>query len=134
MPPLDFEGALIVWLRPFLAVDERIGADKPDEPYQKAVVVAQIGGVFRPPVVDVPTIQLDAWGPTKASAKALASKVRARIFSLRPRPGVPNLMGAVPIYNVEEFAQPGYLPDPDTGEPRYRWTVSIQHREHLEVS
>ena len=134
-PPLDFAGALIVWLRPQLALDEKIMSEKPEgDPGQKVVVVAEIGGVFQWPVVDVPTVQIDAWGPTKASSKALAQKVRALIFSLHPRPGVQNLMGTVPIYRIEEFASPGYFPDPETGEPRFRWTVSIQHREHLEVS
>lgn len=134
-PPLDFGGALIVWLRPQLALDERIGSEKPEgELGAKVVVVAEIGGVFQWPVVDVPTVQLDSWGPTKASAHDLAQKVRARIWSLHPRPGVANLMGSIPIYRIEEFARPGYLPDPDTGEARWRWTVSIQHREHLEVS
>ena len=36
-PPLDFVGALIVWLRPQLAVEEKIGAKVPDGPRGKFV-------------------------------------------------------------------------------------------------
>jgi hypothetical protein len=132
MPPLDLAAALIVWLRPQLAVDEKIGAKKPAGQYPtgKYVSVRRGGGIFQWPVVDIPTVQIEAWGPTEASAHDLAQKVRALIWSLHGK-----MLGSVAqVYRIEEFAGPAWLPDDQASEPRWVWTVSIQHREHMEVA
>ena len=128
-PPLDFTGALIVWLRPQLAGDEKIGAKVPDGPRGKFVLVRRVGGPFEWPVKDQPMVTVEAWAATHATAQDLAQKVRALIWSRNGK-----TMGAVQVYNIEEVAGPTWFPDPDSAEPRYMFTVIIPYKELMEVT
>jgi hypothetical protein len=126
----DLVGSLIVWLRtrPTLAgvtVAGRPPRDMPD----KLVVVSRIGGPFDHPVMDVPTVRVQAWAATEALAHDLCQSARSLIWSLRG-----TRLNNVTVYNVEEFAGPAWLPDPDTDRPRFEATFSIRHREHLTVA
>jgi hypothetical protein len=132
MPPIDFVAALIVWLRPQLAVDEKIGGQKPDTvPVGKFVAVHTSGGTRQWPSVDVPSVMFEAWGPTTASAHDLAQRIRALVWS---RYGKRLGATGVQIYRIDEFSSPALLPDPESKEPRFVWTASIQHRENLETA
>lgn len=127
----DFTGALIVWLRPFLAPAPVLAAVPRERPLS-FVVVRRIGGPYEPPAVDHPTITVDAWAGTQAAAWELCQQARGRIFTLM-RPG--SIIAGISVYRIEEFAGPAWLPDPDTdGTPRYTTTLSIRHREHLNVT
>ena len=129
-PPLDFTGALIVWLRPQLAVDEKIGAKVPDGPRGKFVLVRRVGGPFDWPVKDQPMVTVETWAPTHAQAHDLCRKVQALIWTLYGRK-----VGTMPqIYNIEEVAGPTWFPDPDSAEPRYMFTIIIPYRELMEVT
>jgi hypothetical protein len=132
VPPLDFVAALIVWIRPQLAVGERIGGQKPDDvPVGRFCVAHRAGGPFVWPVVDNPTVIFDVYGPTEAAAHDFAQKIRALVWS---RYGKRLGTSGVQVYRVDEFGGPAYLPDPETDEPRFTWTASIQHRENMEVA
>lgn len=128
----DIAGSLIVWLRPLLtgvtvvATIPRVAATEfPD----KLLLVEAIGGTFDWPVVDQPTLNVEAWAKTQDQAHDLAQTARARIWSLRG-----GVLNGTAIYRVEEFARPAWRPDVETGRPRYVTTFSIRHREELAVS
>ena len=125
----DLPGILIVWLRPQLSAPAKIGAKLP-EPRGTFVLIREVGGTWVWPFVDDVTLTVEVWAPTHALAHDLIQDVRARLWSLR-RPGT--VVAGVPIYHVEEFARPAWLPDPESDEPRYTMTLSVRHREHLEV-
>ena len=74
-------------------------------------------------VIDRAQITFEAWGTTTAAASDLAGIVRVVIRSLRGR-----TLDGHPIYRVAEFGGPALLPDPDTGQARYSWTVQIPVR------
>jgi hypothetical protein len=128
MAPADVVAILIVWLRPQLAAPANIGAKLP-EPRGTFVLIRRVGGTWIWPHVDDVTLTVEVWAPTHALAHDLIQDVRARIHSLQG-----GIAAGVPFYRIEEFAAPAWLPDPESEEPRYTMTLSVRHREHLEVS
>lgn len=124
----DLAASLIIWLRTQVT-GATVAASVPRELPDKLLLVRRLGGTFDHPVIDQPTIGIEAWGRTQAQAHDLCQDARARIWSLRG-----GILNNVAIYRVEEFAGPAWLPDPDhDGRPRYVATFSIGHREHLAV-
>ena len=129
-PPLDFTGALIVWLRPQLAVDEKIGAKVPDGPRGKFVLVRRVGGPFEWPVKDQPDGDRRNVGVhPRPSPRPRPKGAGPHLVPLRPHHGI-----AVQVYNIEETAGPTWFPDPDSAEPRYMFTVIIPYKELMEVT
>jgi hypothetical protein len=125
----DLAGSLIIWLRGQLTPTQ-VHAKVPRVLPDTFVVLRRIGGPFDHPVIDQPTIALDAYGPTQAAAEALNYEARTLIWSLRG-----GTVNGIAVYRVEEFAGPAWLPDTDhDGHPRYVTTFSIRHREHLPVT
>lgn len=125
----DLTGSLIVWLRAALT-PEVVVSQVPRIRPGSFVVVRRIGGPFDPPVMDLPTVSVEAYGATQSEAYDLLQRARARIWSLRGQ-----TINGIAVYRVEEFAGPAWLPDPETeGTARYVATFSIRHREHLAVT
>lgn len=123
----DLVGSVIIWMRP-LVTPVPVVARVPRERPESFLVVHRLGGPRVPPVIDNPTVGLEAWGKTQDQAWALIQQGRALIWSLQG-----GTVNGIAVYRVEEFAGPAWLPDPDTDTPRYTVTLSIRHREHLAV-
>jgi hypothetical protein len=123
----DFAGSLIVWLRPQLAPDAQIAGKVLSPMPAQFVRVARIGGPYQPPMIDTPTVMVEAWAGTEAAAHALIQKVRRLTWSLRG-----GMLNGMAVYRMEEFAGPAWLPDPDhEGRPRFTFTLSVAHREEM---
>lgn len=87
------------------------------------VRVLRTGG----PQVDLITedaqITLEAWADTPVAAEDLAYDVRHALQRMRRS----NLDG-IAVYRVAELAGPAYLPDPESHQPRWTFTVSVRAR------
>lgn len=88
------------------------------------VTVERTGGPRRNLVVDGAQITIDAWGRDRAEAHDLAQAARAIVNALEGTTTVDELT----VYGVDEFSGPAFLPDPDTDQPRFRWTTSVNTR------
>jgi hypothetical protein len=125
----DLAASLIVWLRPRVT-DATVGGRVPRDRPTRFVLVRRIGGPWRRPMIDTPSIGVEAWAATQAQAHDLAQQVRSLVWSLQG-----GILNGVAIYRVEEFAGPAWLPDPTSGgDPRYVLTMSVWHREQLGVA
>ena len=87
------------------------------------VRVMLVGGSRRDPVTDVPTLAVEAWADTRTRAAELAQEVRSVLYALEGA-----VLGDFSVQDVAEFAGPGDLPDPDSGQQRYSGTYAIAIR------
>ncbi len=85
--------------------------------------VTRVGGQPRFPVNDQPTLDLEAYGPTRAEAQDLIQLVIAWLAVANNRPPVHAVLGPLDI-----FTGPQHLPDPVTAEERWQSLVSISVR------
>lgn len=122
----DVEDALVTYLTAELAargdtasVHVRVPTTRPD----RFVRVPRLGGQQASLVVDNPTIAVECWAKTDAQAAGLARLTRALIRALRGQ-----TTAGVTFYDVTEFAGPANLPDPDSNQSRYVFTVALQTR------
>ena len=87
------------------------------------VTVTRTGGPKRNIVTDEPTLTVDSWAQTKATAHDLAQEARGLINSL-----LGQSLNGVPVKRVDELAGPAWFPDPLSDQPRYRQSFSIALR------
>lgn len=87
------------------------------------VTIQRVGGVRRNLVVDEATLTVEAWGSTEPAAHDLAQLARAAVHA-----AVGQVTSAGTIYRTGEFAGPASLPDPDSDQPRYTFTVTVAAR------
>jgi hypothetical protein len=87
------------------------------------LVCRRVGGPSRDVVVDDASVALEAWAPTPAAAHDLLQEARGVLHSLAH-----TVVDGVPIYRVQEFAGPAFLPDPESSHPRYTLTASVSVR------
>lgn len=87
------------------------------------VYCRRVGGPQRDTVVDDASLSLEAWAPSPAAAHDLLQDARAVLHSLTG-----TVVHGVPVYRVQEFAGPAYLPDPESGHPRYVMTAAVSLR------
>lgn len=73
--------------------------------------------------LDVATIQVDAWGTTKANAATLRSAVRDACDALRE----PTTQGTVVLYGANCVGDT-WVPDPESDQPRYAMTFEVVAR------
>lgn len=83
----------------------------------------RVGGPSRSVVVDDASVTLEGWAPSREQAHDLLQNARAALHAL-----VGTTVDGVPVYRVQEFAGPAYLPDPDSNHPRYTLTASVSLR------
>lgn len=84
------------------------------------VQVQRVGGPRADPVLDRPTVSVDAWAQTRSAAAALAQQARARMHDLGGATVDGHTFGA-----VTEAAGPQDFPDPTSGQERYTATFSL---------
>lgn len=111
------------------AVGDAMSVDKYDTPpadrdgTETFLLARRVGGPSRDVVVDDATITLEAWGPTRDVAHDLLQEARALLHALAG-----TTVDGVPIYRVDEFAGPAWLPDPDSSHPRWTLTAVVSAR------
>lgn len=106
-----------------LSVDRYDAAPPGREGTETFLVAQRLGGPSRVRVVDDATVGLEAWAPTRDEAHDLIQQARAILHSL-----VGTQLDGVPIYKVDEFAGPAWLPDPTSGHPRFTLTATVSVR------
>lgn len=87
------------------------------------VRVYRTGGPLANIVTDSAQITVEAWAASDVDAHDLAQAARAIVNSLEA-----TVTGGVTVYGVNEFSGPGYLPDPESEQPRYTWSASVNVR------
>jgi hypothetical protein len=85
--------------------------------------VMRVGGTVRNLVIDQATVVVEAWDVTNAKASDLCLLVRAWLFALKGQ-----TVGTVQVKDVSELGGPARLPDPQSTQPRYTFTASVQTR------
>lgn len=86
------------------------------------VRVERVGGTRATPVSDRPRLDVHAWAETEAAAADLAELVRALVHV------IPGVRGGVTVYTAREVGGPQWLPDAESGSPRYAFAVEIHMR------
>lgn len=80
------------------------------------------GGAAINRVLETATVTVDAWAPDSVEAHDLASDLRHLFL---------NEYNAMPLVRrVDEISGPYSIPDPESGSPRYRFSVSLTVRAH----
>ncbi|WP_432068231.1 hypothetical protein [Streptomyces sp. C10-9-1] len=86
------------------------------------VRVERLGGLQQTPVSDRPRLDFHAWGETEADAHDVCALVRALVHV------IPGVHGGVTVYRVAEVGGPQWLPDSESGQPRYAFAAEIHMR------
>ena len=122
--PVVFPDAVAV-VTTYLAsvLTEHVGTEVPGSRSAAFVVVDRVGGARRNLVVDDASVVVECWAESDADAHDLAQLARAHVLSL---PG--QVVGGVPVYDVNEFGGPVNNPDPLSAHPRYVFTVQVAVR------
>ena len=92
------------------------------------VRVRRVGGLVLDVVRDRPRLDVHFWGPTEEAAEALMRRGRAFLLAMA------GTRGDTTAYRVREVGGPQWLPDPESGQPRYAaaFEMSLRGRE-LEI-
>lgn len=118
----DVETLLVGYLKAQLAArsDTATVATKVPNPRPRRLVrLLRAGGARKNLVIDSPTVVVECWDADETAAAELVRLVRALIWAMPGTSGV---------YRVGEFAGPASQPDPESGSPRYVFTVSVDVR------
>lgn len=90
----------------------------------KFVTVQRTGGPQATLVSDRPQITIEAWADDDIEAQDLANECRRLLHAMADGS---NRSGVI-VYRCDEFAGPGYLPEPDSRQDRFTFTVSLHVR------
>lgn len=115
--------ALIVYLREQLeelADGAEVHARIPNPRPARFVTLRRIGGVRTNLVIDTATIVVEAWGDDEDAARDLANLARALLHA-----AAGTTQSGVRIYRVGEFGGPANLPDPDSDQARFVFTLTV---------
>jgi hypothetical protein len=85
--------------------------------------VFRTGGPRLNLVVDSAQVTVEAWAADDVAAHDLAQAARAVIGGMEG-----TSVGGTLVYHVDEFSGPGNLPDPESNQSRYTWTMSVNTR------
>jgi hypothetical protein len=130
---VDLVGSLIVWMRAQPTISSagtQVVSQVPQARPDRFILLRRVGGPHRDWVVDDAMLTVEGWGKTQTTALDVCNDARALLHDLRRI----HVVNGIAVYNVIEIAGPGWLPDGDTGTPRYTMTVQIPHREPLGVT
>lgn len=103
--------------------DVSVGRKIPNPRPNRFVRVLRTGGPRRAIVIDSAQMTVEAWSNDPAEAHDLAQAARAIVNSMAG-----TVQAGVIVANVDEFSGPADLPDPESGQARYTWTVSVNTR------
>lgn len=94
----------------------------PDPRPAKFVLVKRTGGPRDSIVTETAQVTIEAWADSSVDAEDLALTCRAHLQALA---------GFGSFYRVDEFSGPADLPDPQSHQSRWTWTIAVQQRGHL---
>lgn len=86
------------------------------------VRVERLGGMRSTLVTDRPRMDIECWSDTEEGAESLAARVRAYALSMA------GSRGGTTVYRVYEVSGPMWLPDHDSGQPRYSFAIEFSTR------
>jgi hypothetical protein len=118
----DVVAALIRHLSESMAVP--VTSRVPNPRPSAFVTLRRIGGQEKTQVSDAPTVTVEAWADDDGAAHDIAQEARSLI---REACDGADRHGSI-LYRYREFAGPGNLPDPDSRQSRYVFTVSLHAR------
>lgn len=122
----DIEAAVMTQLESDLVDYDRecpVSQSVPIARPSEFVTVQRTGGPKRDLVTDSASLTFECWSDSGGGAATLANLVRAIVHSWQGQ----RIGGAI-VYQVQEFAGPGWLPDPVSKQARYTFTASIDVR------
>lgn len=94
----------------------------PDPRPDEFVTVKRTGGFQKDRVIFDATLQFEAWGTDDDSASDLADLTYGLVHALRGREN------DVVFYRVVDIGGPGNLPDPESDQSRFVFTLSVSSR------
>ncbi|MER6364978.1 hypothetical protein [Kitasatospora sp. NPDC001527] len=109
--------ALAVVGHPVLVVS-RVPSVRPPE----FVRVERVGGTRATVVSDRPRLDIHAWAESESAAHDLAALARALLDS------IPGVRDEVTVYRLTEVGGLMWMPDDESGKPRYAFAVEIHMR------
>ena len=112
------EDLVIPFLRQFVAV--RVATQTPNPRPESFVQVRRTGGAAMNRVVERAQVTVTAWAKSEQAAEALAIICRAGFLN--------HYTDMKVVRRVEETGGLYYNPDPETGLPRYTFTVALTVR------
>lgn len=100
-----------------------VRAKVPNPRPDQFVTVTRTGGPRLNLVADQAQITVDSWALIDEEAHDLAQLCRALLHG-----AASTVVSDSPIYRVTELSGPGYLPDPDSDQSRYRQSFTLSAR------
>lgn len=89
----------------------------------RMVLVRRVGGPRLNMVADNATLAVEAWDVSEEDAHDLAQEARGYLFAMRGE-----VVEGVACYRVGDVGGPQLLPDPESDQPRYAFTVNVAMR------
>jgi hypothetical protein len=106
------------------AVTPPVSGDVPDERPDLFATITRHGGLsVHHGLIDEATLVVEAWGQTPADAHDLGQDVRSALLAASG-----SVVDGWTVYQVEDLAGPGDLPDPRSEQPRVTLTVKFPVR------
>lgn len=91
---------------------------------ERFVTVERAGGFMRDRVIFTATLLCEAWGTTDDDASDLADLAYALMLA------IPGRHHDVTFFGVDTIAGPAQLPDVQSDQPRYVFTLAVRARAH----
>lgn len=122
-PVVIFPDAVLVainYLRPLVPtpVYSRVPSPRPAE----FIRLERIGGLRRSLILDRPRVDVECWSDSEGSAADLVNVVRAYVLAMAGK------RDDTTVYDVAEVSGPMWLPDSESGQPRYSFAVEFSTR------
>lgn len=124
--PPDAVEVAIIYLKerlPALGIQAEVHHRIPDRRPAKFVTVRLTGGTEIHRGADLPQLTVDAWAKSPQDAHDLAQAARGIIRSMEGR-----TIAGTACYRTALFGGLADLPDPDSAQPRFRFTISVGMR------
>lgn len=86
------------------------------------VRIKRLGGLPDSKVTDRPRIDVGCWSDSEEGAEALMRGARTHVLYMHGKRGVTT------VYRVREVSGPQWLPDSDSGQPRYAFAFEASMR------
>lgn len=123
-PVIVFPDAVLVTIQylrgalPGLTVVSRVPNPRPPE----FVRIERLGGTRRNLILDRPRIDVECWSDSEGNAADLSATVRAYVLAMAGK------RSTTTVYDVREVSGPMWLPDSESGQPRYSFAVEFSTR------
>lgn len=82
----------------------------------------RLGGTKRSIILDRPRLDVECWSDSEEGAEALMKVARAHMHAIGGK------RGGTTVYDVAEVSGPMWLPDSESGQPRYSFAVEFSTR------